>query len=253
VVPPNKEEVYPEFLPNHLFRMSEYRYLDDILSQLGRDSGVEILDLRETLSQGKKLGLTYDRTDTHWSQLGMFLGTNQIIERLQKWYPDLRSSPLSERTLSPQRGPGGDLATMIGLQDELLEDRLVVGPGAVPFEPAPLRFKFEWPKGSLKEPPMAFESKGDNQNLTVLVTGDSFGKGLMRFLPEHFRRVVRLRPPLPYTPWFQALIPQLIEAEKPDIYLDVFSSRSLKHPPRVGIGDATPQRESSPAAEESGD
>jgi len=234
VVAPNKEEVYPEYLPNNVCQLREHRFLDDILAGLGTDSGVPVLDLRDTLRDGKRLGLgpVYDRTDTHWSQLGAFLATNQILARLQPWFPELQPVQLSSRTLTHELGTGGDLAGMLDLFDVLKEDRLMVS-SAKNFHSAPLRLRMEWPEGSLKDVPVAFESSSGQRGYTVLITGDSFGHGLMRYLPEHFRRIVRLRPDLPYTPWFQDVIPRLVEAEKPDIYLDVFCSRSLKHPPKM--------------------
>jgi len=239
VVAPNKEEVYPEYLPDTVRRVRDHRYLDDILARLGKDSGVEILDLREALQKAKGLGLVYDRTDTHWSQLGTFTASNEILLRLQRWFPDLQPEALAGRTLSRQQGLGGDLAYMIGLPEELPEERTLVSPSpAFPFaNGTPLRLQRQWPTGELKEEPMAFESKTSGRKLTLLVTGDSFGRGLMQFLPEHFARVVRLRPEIPYTPWFQALLPALVEAEKPDVYLDVFVSRGLKTPPATRLGE----------------
>jgi len=239
VVAPNKEDVYPEYLPSNVCRVRDYRYLDDILAALGKDSGVEVVDLQKTLLTGKAMGegLVYDRTDTHWSQLGVFLATNEILTRLQPWFPELQPSPLSSRTLTRETKAGGDLAWMTGLQDQITEERVVISPSpTATFESAPMRFQLEWPVGALQDPPLAFEAKTGERKHTVLVTGDSFGRGLMTYLPEHFQRVVRLRPQLPYTAWFQSIIPTLVEAEKPDVFIDIYVSRSLKRAPKVPIG-----------------
>jgi hypothetical protein len=233
VVPPNKEEVYPEYLPNSISSKHTHRYLDGILKGLSADFRVNILDLREPLCQGRNLGLVFDRTDTHWSHLGMFLATNEILLRLQRWYPELQPAPLDQRPQTPVWGPGGDLARMVGLQSELGEERLTVSPAPAPFQEGVMRSKQVWPEDSLQDPPLIYESQGAAQKLTVLITGDSFGRGLLEFLPEHFRRVVRLRPDVPYNAWFQDLLPGLVEAEKPDVYLDVLCSRSLRYPPKV--------------------
>lgn len=235
VVVPYKESIYPEYLPGNICKIRDTHYLDDILKGLGADSGVEVVDLRETLLKGRETGLVFDRTDTHWSHLGAFLGTNEILRRLHQWYPGLNPVPLDQRKLTSSWGDGGDLARMMGLQDKLREERLCIEPGRVPFQPVPQKLEVKWPSGSLLDVPMAFESKGAEQNLTVLITGDSFGKGLLEFLPEHFSRVVRLRPDLPYSPWFQELLPKIVEAEKPDVYLDVYYGIRLKSPPKVNL------------------
>ena len=123
------------------------------------------------------------------------------------------------------------MARMVGLQSQMCEERLTVVPEPAPAPTGVMRFKEAWPETSLQDPPMVFEGGGEQR--TVLITGDSFGKGLMEFLPKHFRRVVRLRPDVPYNAWFQGLLPSLVEAEKPDIYLDVLCSRSLRVPPKA--------------------
>jgi len=233
VVPPNKEEVYPEYLPNSISIKHTHRYLDGILKGLSADLRVNILDLREPLCQGRSLGMVYDRTDTHWSHLGMFLATNEILLRLHRWYPELQPAPLDQRPQTPVWGPGGDLARMIGLQSKMWEERLTVPPAPASFQEGVMRSKQVWPENSLQDPPLIYESRGSAQKLTMLITGDSFGLGLLEFLPEHFRRVVRLRPDVPYTAWFQGLLPGLVEAEKPDVYLDVLCSRSMRYPPKV--------------------
>ena len=231
VVAPNKEEIYPEYLPSSIRPTSKEQFLDSILARLGAESGVEVLDLREPMRRGKALGPVYDRTDTHWSELGMFLGSNEIVSRLHQWFPALQPAPLAGRTLAFQDGPGGDLTGMIGLRDELFENRITVHPKASETcEPATLRLQAQWPTGELKATPIVFESREAGCDLTVLITGDSFSAGLMQYLPEHFRRTVRLSPSIPYSPWFQSLMPRLIDAEKPDIYLDVLVARHLRRP-----------------------
>lgn len=237
VVPPNKEEVYPEYLPASIRAGHEERFMDCILARLGPESGVEVLDLRETMRKGKALGPVYDRTDTHWSELGMFLASNEIVLRLGKWFPTLQPAPLAGRTLSFQKCRGGDLTGMVGLGDELFEERISVTPTASKMcAPGALRLQTQWPLGELKAAPMAFECREPGHDLTVLITGDSFGVGLMQYLPEHFRRTVRLSLPIPYSPWFQSLMPQLVDAEKPDIYLDVLVARHITRPPVGPIG-----------------
>lgn len=233
VAVPNKEEVYPEHLPNSISSQPGRRYLDKIVKGLSADFQGNILDLREPLRQGKSLGLVFDRTDTHWSHLGAFLATNEILLRLQRWYPELQPAPLDQRPQTPCWGVGGDLARMMGLPDQMPEERLMTVPQPAPFPVGVMRSKQDLPEDSFQEPPIILESRGAEQKLTVLITGDSFGKGLLEFLPEHFRRVVRLRPDVPYSAWFQGVLPGLVEAEKPDVYLDVLSSRSLRYPPKV--------------------
>lgn len=231
VVAPNKEEIYPEYLPSHIRRAREIRNLDVLFGALDDDFKKCVVDLRGSLLEGRKYGLVFDRTDTHWSHLGAFLAVNEILARLHAWYPQLQPAPLDQRPRTPVWGYGGDLATMLGLNGELREERLTVSPAPAPFAAGALRWTQPWPEGSLQEPPYIFENPA--RDLTLLITGDSFGAGVLESLPGHFRRVVRLRPEIPYSAWFQEALPALVEAEKPDIYLDIFCSRSLRSAPKA--------------------
>ncbi len=231
VIVPNKERVYPEYLPENLCAVGGARFSDQLVARLGREPGLEFLDLRSVLLNAKPRGLIFERTDTHWSQLGAFLAANAILERLRGRFPELHAPPLPD-DLAEVTGPGGDLAVMLGLPGELTERRQILTAFQTAFHSAPMRLEVEWPTGSYHELPRAFEANDAGLQHTLLLGGNSFTTGLLDFLPAHFRRVVRVRPVVPYPAWFQALTPRLVEAEKPDVVLDVLSERHLRKAPR---------------------
>jgi hypothetical protein len=67
----------------------------------------------------------------------------------------------------------------------------------------------------------------------VISAGDSFSDSLNRFLPTYFQRTLKLRPLVPYPDLFQELLPSLIEAEKPDVYIELLVDRNLVNAPVV--------------------
>ena len=62
VVVPNKANVYPEMLPNHISRSRGRTRLDQLSEYLSQHSTVEFLDLRDVLSNAKPTGLIYLHT-----------------------------------------------------------------------------------------------------------------------------------------------------------------------------------------------
>jgi hypothetical protein len=225
VVVPNKEVIYPEFLPENVIQIRHRLYIDDLRKALPAEVRSHILDLRQTLLEAKKVGRLYLQTDSHWNQLGAAVGSDAVIARLSTWFPELRG----EKDRGPFRivnGKSGDLARLMGIEDHLREEAIVV-PKKQRVRPAALLPGLR--KKGL-EHNAALVAIGGNQKRTAVVDGDSFSSALNLFLPAHFRRTLTIRPLLSFDdPFFK----RVIEAEKPDVYIEVIVERNLASPPRA--------------------
>src|SRR5215467_1988134 len=73
VIAPNKETIYPEFMPARLNRVRETTRLDQLMAQMRPRSSVAIIDPRGALRSAKADGALYFRTDTHWNGAGAWL------------------------------------------------------------------------------------------------------------------------------------------------------------------------------------
>jgi alginate O-acetyltransferase complex protein AlgJ len=231
VIIPNKEWVYPEHLPKGISPAPGLRFSDQLMRRLEQETNLPVLDLRQMLVDAKPQGLIFDRTDTHWSQLGAFLATNRILECLHEKCPDLGPGSLAAHHPYAQTGPGGDLAIALCLPDLLPETRLMIEPLPGAWHKALPHSTEVWPKSRVLEPVEVLESNLPEGRRNLLLVGNSFTQGVLRFLPEHFRRVVRLRPQIPYETWFHEQLPGIINAEKPDFYIEVLSERHLYKAP----------------------
>jgi alginate O-acetyltransferase complex protein AlgJ len=225
VVAPNKETVYPEFLPASVTQIHRRLFMDDLLKALPASAGLDILDLRQPLVQAKNMGRLYIRTDSHWNQLGAAVASDAIIERLSVWFPEFKAQK-SGHSFRVLTGKSGDLARLMGLEEHLREEAIVI-PGKQRLQPAPLKSRLKM-KGLLGN--RAIKSVGGKQHLNAIVTGDSFTNTLNMFLPGHFRRTLTIRPLIPFEdPFFQSVV----EAEKPDVYIELVVDRHLANPPQV--------------------
>lgn len=90
VITPNKSSIYPEYLPNNINVNNKYSRLDQLIDYLRENSHVNIIDLRPTLIEAKSKYKTYYETDTHWNQIGGYLGYYEIVSHLKKEFSSIQ-------------------------------------------------------------------------------------------------------------------------------------------------------------------
>ena len=114
VIAPNKETIYPEFLPEGIRTTGNPTWADQITKELA-NSPVQVLDLRGPLLQAKQKEQVYFRTDTHWNPVGAHLAYTNILNSLQPSFPILNPHPISDFDQVEQIS-SGDLAELIHLE-----------------------------------------------------------------------------------------------------------------------------------------
>jgi hypothetical protein len=125
VIAPNKETIYPEYLPDKIDLSNHQTQLDQLLSAVGTSQNVHILDLRECLLKSKKTSdyNLFFRTDTHWNSYGAFIGYNAIVQKLADHFPNLILPSTFGPNISLNPAPvSGDLTNMLALHGILTEN-----------------------------------------------------------------------------------------------------------------------------------
>jgi hypothetical protein len=217
---PNKQTIYPEYLPARLKRVRADCRGDQLIDYLRRHSRVNVVDLREPLRTAKEGERLYHRTDTHWNDCGAFVAYQQVVTALSHWFPAVR--PLPRRDFIATEAVGdGDLAVLADLADRLQEEQLLLSPLArrratlvdAGIPPYPGRPQFTQP----------FATACDDDKLPrAVMFRDSFGINLQPFLSEHFRRILYH--------WNYVFEPGIVEREKPDVVIEEWVERSLVDP-----------------------
>ena len=149
VVAPNKQTIYPEYLPDYLQKDRGQSRLQQLLAYLKMHSDISILDLSAALNEEKKRHRIYYLTDTHWNDRGAYAAYRAIMDRVGQWFPEilLKQSKIIENKNIP--GPGGDLAKMLDMTDTMQEENpvLKVQPTCSPeINTRPRRFGSEHPE-----------------------------------------------------------------------------------------------------------
>ena len=232
VVPPDKQTIYPEHLPDWLIaRARSPRRIDQLLAHIRAHSDVPILDLRETLLDAKKLGQVYHRTDTHWNDRGAFAAYLRIVSEVTSLgvaTARLDAGAFSETVIS---SPGGDLASMLGQEAYLIErDK----PTLAPRPPLEALAVYSDPKLIMKTwipgtgPLVSYNPAATAK---LMLFRDSFTIALSKFLGFSFGRVVYV--------WQQNWDKRIIEIEMPDIVVDEMLERFIinRDPREMRKGD----------------
>lgn len=111
VVVPNKETIYPYYLPPA--RPTFQPVYDEVLQAL-RDEGIWTLDLRPALEVGG--AELYMRADTHWSSAGAELSARAVAAEVHRRFPEAPGRPIAARLWrTPDRLHAADMAEMLSV------------------------------------------------------------------------------------------------------------------------------------------
>ena len=215
VIAPNKETIYPEFMPASLNRVRDTTRLDQLVAHMRARSSVAIVDPRAALRSAKTGGAVYFRTDTHWNDAGAWLLHREILAQLHSWYPEVEAAP-AVPLARVSRGWSGDLATMLGLEGRLGEDRLLLEPPRVSraADPGPRPLDPQRRLSAAERPIVS--------RLRVVMFHDSFGLSLQPLLSESCARIVFSSGP---TDWRLNFDPALVERERPAVVIQEIAER----------------------------
>lgn len=115
IVPPNKENVYYQYMPKNYGHTDKTR--TDVLIEEILDNGISVINPKNELIEKSTSYNVYYKYDTHWNEYGAFIGTNLILESwdLDNYYKD-------NIEIIPDNKSSHDLSNMIGLSDYFCDD-----------------------------------------------------------------------------------------------------------------------------------
>jgi alginate O-acetyltransferase complex protein AlgJ len=184
-IAPNKQSIYGEFLINTDAGLPTTR-LDALIDELGGEARDMIIDARPIMRTAKRerapLRL-YNKTETHWNDLGAYYGYVAVVSKLARLMPIANPEriALDNYRMTVESYAGGDMATRVlfspwRFPDEniwLTPKEPIAGPGQVQVEEG--HFVYRNPRGSGR----------------LVLFGDSYATQLVPFLAQHFEEVHR--------------------------------------------------------------
>jgi hypothetical protein len=218
IAAPDKHSVYPEHMPTYYYKARPFSQYDQLMEMTSRN-GIRFMGLRDVLLDNKPLGNMYHRDDTHWTELGAYIGYSSIMASINATLNapvavlsigDFRVAPLAKQ---------GDLARMAMLArredaPQLVSDRLACHP-----QITETRSDVFGSKGLQR-----FRCEGSTKKL--LIFHDSFFEALQPFLSQSFGEIVAIS----YHPKTEELL-EFARSEHFDYVLEERVERQLNAEP----------------------
>ncbi|OGO78854.1 MAG: hypothetical protein A2Y23_14305 [Clostridiales bacterium GWB2_37_7] len=218
VIAPDKHTIYPEKLPKHIYKENEISATDQAVKYLREYTDVNVIDLRDTLTNKKTTHNTYSKLGTHWNAYGASIAQYKIIEEIEKIFPK-QILPEFAPLKTPKRGDMG-LAKLIGV--DFIEEHDLY----------PVFEKFCTPNKKIynsdgrQNPRQTFTMICDDQQLDTIIFRDSFFLQLEPYFSRKFRRSTYIWEKLNYN----SLV-KYMELEKPDIVIEEWAERIFPYVP----------------------
>lgn len=191
-IAPNKECLYPEFLPGRIRTKAGVPILQ-LMSQRMRSSvnSNHFIDLTEPLQLVKSDQLLYYKTDSHWNSRGSYFAYRAIIDKVRLWHPGI--VPLSDNNFDKRQieiSNKGDLVLLMGLIGAISEKDE--------------EWDVQYPCAKSEDRTVTSETLPVGKSLVangcsagaplrVLVISDSFGESMKRYISQTFQYVVYSR------------------------------------------------------------
>lgn len=181
---PNKNTVYPEYMPAR-YRMAQPQTpsdLDRLFAYLTAETDVDFLDLRPALEAAKEEHLLYHRRDSHWNGYGAHVAYEAVMTHLSLPIPDFSALPRTEISTHE-----GDL------------DRLLY-PGTVKYDDNTVydyEGQYIYTSAFSTEMDMTITTRSAGQAGTLLCFRDSFASAMLGDLAVSFQ-TARLERAIPY-------------------------------------------------------
>lgn len=183
---PNKEQVYSEYMPDTIARVSETSRLEQLTDYIDSHGGRKLngsypyIDVSEELFSLHAEYPLYYKTDTHWTQMGSFVALSNMMEELYG-----KSDSLSGVTFSEIPGFEGDLPRISGTSDRFKENDYVLDADSV--------------------------DENCHRDEVLFIIGDSFGDAMIHVAKYYYDEVYWVR--------IKDFSPELLDEYDPDVVL----------------------------------
>jgi alginate O-acetyltransferase complex protein AlgJ len=220
---PNKANIYPEYMPDHIIKAERYGYGEQMTEYL-KENKLPVIDLYSILSQHKKPYDIYFKTDNHWNDLGAFVATNAILEKMKLSFPAVTLLDTLNYPIKKSREKDGSIAKMMGMEGQTTD---------LNYSPTSREFvarkndqkKYEAIKGFPYPDEYEISYQQHDTSLPkVLLIRDSFGKRLMPYLAERCCNMTCI-----WDAWHYGLNEAIIKDAKPNFVIYLISESQLKN------------------------
>ena len=210
-IPPNKERVYSDKMPDYFGEPAEPNRVGQLVEYLRNHTDLTVIYPYETLmdARSKTPQLeVYWQTDTHWNELGAYIGARELLEPFGIALPDYEKPPTEVETR--KKSTPGDLESYLFLVGKINsgKDFTINGLDGHNY------IKDEWDFDTIYR---AHCEDGNPRKLFVL--RDSFFDSMADSIGPQFKNSVMV-----YHRYYKN---EMVDAEDPDIFVYEIAERYL--------------------------
>ena len=186
VIAPNKEDIYPQYMPDEIKVVGESTRLDQFISYMHKYGKTPVIDLRPDLIEASKTEDVFYKTDTHWNPNGAYIAYTKILSVLSQYYPDIKPYPLSDYQVVSTGLSNRDMPLIMGVpgikeEGQILEPNFFDGIYTKVISPSSANSLIE-----------RFLSNQDQNLPSALIYRDSFFSDVLPLLESHFSRTISI-------------------------------------------------------------
>jgi len=209
---PAKETIYPEYMPPQFAPIGPTRY-DQLAERLALQSAVTFVDMRPVMHAERAFDQgghrTYARLGSHWTHRGAGAASRVLLAALP--LQGIEPPPRESWRFVRREEPGESLADLTYVADRFREPNF----GILPLE----NDLGIWSVTDVDGARHTIMEEGNPALPNLVLVHDSFAQWMLPFLGPHFGSIHAVgQPTLPVT---------LIEANQPDIVIDMFTEHVL--------------------------
>lgn len=195
---PNKEIIYEEYMPDTIVRVNNVSRGEQMSEYITANTDLVYAYPKQALLEAKNQDLIYYKTDTHWNQIGAFIGVQELFEKAYGVKDTLDSVSF---TFKPE-SYSGDLAYIAGITDKY-----------------PLNDVYSFDEDTAQ--------KSMYQDKVAVVVGDSFGGFWSTIAKGYYSEVHWMQIREFDMEEFKAYNPDVVIWETVERYCEVFANPTL--------------------------
>ncbi|NTW70831.1 MAG: hypothetical protein HGA49_01135 [Eubacteriaceae bacterium] len=203
MVPPNKEQVYKMYMPENIEIINDKSRTDVLIEYLNNNTNIDIVDPKAELIQVSEGYQTYYKYDSHWNQLGSYVGEQQLLEVLYGKRSYLEKQKILKFQLKEHENGDNGLANMVGMKWYFNDDAEYIVEDSI----------HDLDNWTVKN----YSNEKAPHQESVLFIGDSFSTAMKPHLFHDFSEVNIIHTKEYY--------PEMLDLYKPDIIVLEFVER----------------------------
>ncbi len=203
-IAPNKTTIYSEYVPNYFKPITSKSRVDILVEYLKENTDINIIYPKQELLEAKNQYQVYYKLDTHWNNLGAYIGAKQLINKINisDKLPELNNLVITNSTIKT-----GDLSSMINIVGWLNDTEYIID-----------NYKADIVAEIIENENSKLRYKSNNYNNNkLLMFRDSFTTALTPYLTKEFEESLFI--------WNHSFNKELIEEENPSIVITEFVER----------------------------